>query len=137
MLKVIAKWFAFLLALLEFFSSLVSIPDSFTTMAYSALGGIFGLFGAVASTVIFAALMYGILKKKAWVVKAAAAAAALNSAYVIIMAFLLVPAELLEDFGTTNIQFAQQMMWTFVGASAFVNIVMAGLIYYCRAEFKD
>lgn len=137
MLKTIARWLVFLIATLQFFSALINTADALTLMDYSLAAGIFGLLGAAASLAGFSAVMYGILRKKAWTSKAAAASAALNSAYVIVIASIPVPEQLLAGMGVPDVQAAAEVMWAFAWASIFLNAVMAVLAYLCSSELKD
>lgn len=136
-MKTIARWLVFLIATLQFFSALINTADALTLMDYSLAAGIFGLLGAAASLAGFASVMYGILKKKAWTLKAAVASAALNSAYVIVIASIPVPEQLLSGMGVPDVQAAAEIMWAFAWASIFLNAVMAALAYLCSSELKD
>jgi hypothetical protein len=136
MIKTAAKWLAFAIALLAFLSSLISLSDSLKVMAYLAFFGGFGFIGAAASTILFAAVMFGVLKKKAWTVKCAMAAAAVNTLYLIILGFLPIPPEMLAEMGVTDMESASKLMWMFVSTSSILNIAMAGLVYFSKDELK-
>lgn len=134
MLKAVAKWSAFLIAILGFLSSVINISDSLAVMPYSAPFGAFGLAGAGASAALFCAVMFGILHRKAWTLKSAVAAAGLNTAYLVILGFVPVPAEMLPAMGAPDAEAVSRLMWMFVAASASINILMAGLLYFCRED---